>query len=91
MVLFRNGYTGSFILIILIIGVACASFYFTYPVDNNEINEIVSLSPDGFHLECVNRCGNSTSVNSTCQIKCEFILGEGPDQCDVAGAVCISP
>ncbi|MGV8131639.1 MAG: hypothetical protein ACP5N7_06085 [Candidatus Pacearchaeota archaeon] len=87
MVLFRKGYTFSFVIIILIIVVASAAFYFTH---NNSVTS-VNLSPDGYHLECVDRCNNSTYLNSSCSIKCELVFGEGPDQCAPNGAVCIAP
>lgn len=86
MVSSRKGYTFSFVLIVLIIVVASAAFYLTH---DNSINS-VNLSPDGYHLECMDRCNNSTSFNSSCSIRCELVLGEGPDQCDSNGSICIA-
>ncbi len=86
MVISRKGYTFSFVLIILIIVVASAAFYLTH----NNSTTSVNLSPDGYHLECVDYCNNSTYFNSSCQTRCELVLGEGPDQCAPNGAFCIA-
>lgn len=82
---FRRGYTVSFVLILLIIVGASGVFYFT-----SSPKSVVSLSPenDGLHLECMNDCGNVTYTNSSCQIRCRYVLGEGPDLCDTFGSIC---
>lgn len=86
--IFRRGYTVSFVLIILIIGVACGAFYL-----KNKSSNYVSLSPesnDGLHLECMNLCGD-VSGESICYIRCQYVFGEGPDLCDPLGSVCLMP